>query len=81
MMFNIKYLQNFIFQEINFLNYFKNEILFYFLIENSMLNKNAFDVYFPSCVFLLINMVCLIELGHGGDHIWYSERLVNSAVF
>jgi hypothetical protein len=26
-------------------------------------------------------MGCLIEWAHGGDHFWYSDRLVNSAIF
>ena len=47
-MFDFEYLQNFNFEKYSDLKYFKNQIFFHFLIENSMLIKNALDVYFPS---------------------------------
>ena len=30
--------------------------------------------------FWVCNMGCPIEWAHGGDHFWYSDRLVNSAI-
>ena len=47
-MFDIEYLQNFIFRKIKVLKYFKNQIFFHFKIDNSRLTENALDVYFPS---------------------------------
>ena len=47
-MYDIEYLQNVIFEKLSDLKYFKNDFFFNFLIEYSMLTKNALDVYFPS---------------------------------